>query len=142
MRRPGSLLGIACVAAVIGCSNGSNGPNDTEKSNPLATGLCTQVLLPAVTVEVRDMVTGAPAACGTTGEVRDGDYVAPLTDSGSCATAPDTTVYLQGPWERSGNYTVTIVKPGYRDWVRRDVVVMSDHCHVQTVSLQALLEPS
>ena len=138
MRRLGSLLGITLVAAVLGCSHGSD---DTDEANPLVR-MCTANFVPALTVEIRDMATGAPAACGSSGEVRDGDYVAPLTDGGSCATAPETTVYLEGPWERAGNYTVTIRRQGYQDWVRSDVVVISDECHVQTVALQARLEPS
>ena len=125
------------VAVVLGCSQR---PNDTEEPNPLAKAMCTADLRAAVSIEVRDMATGEPAACGASAEIRDGDYVEPLTGQGSCAIAPET--FLEGAWERVGTYTVTIRKAGYQEWVRSQVVVIADQCHVQTVTLQALLEPS
>lgn len=100
---------------------------------------CTENLLAGVTVEVRDASTAAPAACGVTGEIREGDFVEPLGDSGSCATHPDLA-YLSGAYERPGTYRVSISKPGYKEWVRDGVVVTADACHVRTAFLSANLE--
>ena len=128
------------VAAVLGCSHRST---EAQGANPLTSGLvCTDELRAGITVEVRDAATGAPAACGASGEARDGDYIASLTDEGRCVTAPQTWAYLTGAWERAGIYTVTIRKPGYRDWVRDQVVVIADLCHVHPMTLQANLEPT
>ena len=149
MKVPGSLprialIGIGLAAVVLGCSRSSS---DGGGTNPLTTGMCTADLVPTVIVEVRDRVTGTPAACGATGEVQDGDQVAPLTDLGRCATDPETTVDLYGPFASRGNtvvfnYTVSIRKPGYQDWVRNGVIVTSLGCDVHTVTLQAFLDPS
>lgn len=101
--------------------------------------LCTENLVAGVTVEVRDAMTAAPAACAATGEVREGDYVDPLGDFGSCATYPELA-YLSGAYERAGTYRVSISKPGYKEWVRDGVVVTADACHVRTAFLSANLE--
>ena len=126
------------VITVLGCSHRSG---ENQERSPFASGMvCTDELRAGITVEVRDALTGTPAACGASGEARDGTYIAPLTDEGRCTEAPMTWAYLTGAWERAGVYTVAIRKPGYRDWVQEQVVVTADACHVQPVSLQANLE--
>jgi hypothetical protein len=92
-------------------------------------------------VEVRDSGSGEPAACGATGLAHEGAYIEALTGLDDCVTQSDTWVHLLGAWERAGVYTVTIRKPGYQDWIREQVVVTADECHVRTVKLQADLIP-
>jgi hypothetical protein len=87
-------------------------------------------------VEVRDAVTGAPAALGAVGHVSEGAFRADLESNGAADPAR-----LFGPWERAGNYTVTVQKPGYRSWTQANVRVTADRCHVRTVELRADLQP-
>jgi hypothetical protein len=96
---------------------------------------CTTDVWPAVTVQVRDAATQAPAASGTAAYVRDGTYIDPLRpgDPG------ENALELFGAQERPGTYTVTIDKPGYQQWKQERVRVRDGSCHVQTVTLQANL---
>lgn len=49
---------------------------------------------------------------------------------------------LMSAGERPGTYTVTVSKPGFRDWQRAGIVVTADECHVHPVELSARLQPS
>ncbi|MEO5580406.1 MAG: PEGA domain-containing protein [Gemmatimonadaceae bacterium] len=49
-------------------------------------------------------------------------------------------VLLSLAYERAGTYTVTVTKPGYREWRRTGVQVGRDECHVITVPLTARLQ--
>jgi hypothetical protein len=44
--------------------------------------------------------------------------------------------------ERPGTYRVEIQAAGYETWVRTNVKVVRNDCHVETVLLTAELEPS
>jgi hypothetical protein len=61
------------------------------------------------------------------------------------ATAADTSDGLPDgtyplAYEKPGTYEVTVQQTGYRLWTRTNVQVTRDECHVQTVSLTALLQ--
>jgi len=43
-------------------------------------------------------------------------------------------------YERAGTYTVTLSQPGYLPWRASLVHVTRDECHVNTVTVTALLE--
>ena len=96
--------------------------------------ICTTNFAPAVVVEIRDSTTGAPLAQGARGAVQEGTFIDSLR--------PLSSTTLQAAGERPGIYTVTVVHPGYSQWLRTDVHVQRGECHVQTVTLQALLQPS
>lgn len=98
-------------------------------------GICTTDVQPAIVVQVRDAATQAPAASGATGVVRDGSFTDPMQplDLG------ENALELRGALERPGTYTVTIDKPGYRQWEQQGVRVRDGSCHVRTVTLQASL---
>ena len=89
---------------------------------------------PAVSVDVRDSIAGAPAGRGARIIARDGAFA---------DTAKHTSQY-EGPYalarERAGTYTVTVEQDGYRLWSRGGVRVTRDECHVRTVSLVARLQ--
>lgn len=102
--------------------------------------LCTEILLAGLVVEVRDAITGEPAAYGAVGEIRDGEYVETLLlEGGRSMIDPDTALRLVGALERAGEYAVVVRKEGYRDWSAQ-TVVEADECHVHPVRLQAALE--
>jgi hypothetical protein len=95
---------------------------------------CSADARPAVSVDVRDSITGAPAGRGARIVARDGDFA-------------DTARYpseYEGPYglarERAGTYTVTVEQAGYRPWSRGGVRVTRDECHVRTVLLPARLQ--
>ena len=96
--------------------------------------ICTTNFAPAVVVEIHDSTTGVPLAQGARGAVQEGTFIDSLR--------PRTSTSLQAAGERPGTYTVTVVHPGYVPWLRTDVQVQRGECHVQTVTLQALLQPS
>jgi hypothetical protein len=105
--------------------------------NLLFTGACTADFRWGVVVEVRDSVTGAPAADGARLIVRDGAYAD--TSDQLPFTEPLT---LRAAGERGGIYDVTVEKSDYRDWTRTRVRVREDQCHVIPVRLEARLQPA
>jgi len=127
------LTSMCAAAFLLGCPSSSEGDQDSL--------VCSQDIRPGIDIEVRDSRTGAPAACGATAEIREGDYLETLDAASRCTVIPDTTA-LFGAWERAGTYKVTVHKAGYQEWVKDDVVVVADQCHVQTMTLQANLEPA
>lgn len=114
---------LLLIAALFGACNSTS-------ENPTA---CTLEARAAINVEVRDSLTGQPAAAGATGVAAEGAYADTL-DAFSATS-------LAGAYERAGTYTVTVRKPGYREWRLTGVTVTSDACHVQPVQLQARLVP-
>ena len=120
------LLVLTALAAV-GCS----------LTNPPS---CTQEFAYAVNVSVRDSLSGELIASGAQMIARDGAYV----DSMSVpSNRPDLDSFLlHAAGERSGIYTVTVRKLGYREWTRVNVQVDRDVCHVNAVKLTAVMQRS
>jgi len=114
-----TLLGILLICAA--CT-----------SNDLV--ICTAQFVPGIVVEVQDSVSGASRVQGAQGAVHDGPFLDSLR--------PHSPTSLQAAGERPGTYNVTLSHAGYADWVRTGVQVERGVCHVQTVTLQALLQPS
>ncbi len=121
MRRLLSLGALLLAPVLIGCSE--------DGSGPIA---CTLEYRAGITVEITDSATGLAAAEGATLTIREGEYVESWTDTFGGVT-------LAGAWERAGTYDVTVAKDGYHTWIRTDVVVDADECHVHSVALQAAL---
>lgn len=101
--------------------------------------VCTQEARPALTVYVKDSLTNAGTASGASLVVREGSY----EDS---VAAPDgrpdlDNSPLSAAAERAGTYQVTVTKNGYATWVKSNVRVTKNLCHVNTVTLTALLQP-
>lgn len=117
-----SLLIVAVAVVSAGC-------------NPFSTA-CTEELRHGINVEVRDAVSGAPAAAGARLTIREGDYVETMD-----GPAVPELVLLFGAGERAGSYTVTVQKAGYQEWTRRNVIVRDGGCHVLSVRLEARLQP-
>jgi hypothetical protein len=110
----GLLLFAAC--AVSGCGD--------------LIGVCTAELRPNLIVEVRDAVTGEPAARGATGTAEHtGSRI--YTD---LLSADDLQLYGNWSEEREGRYSVFIRKPGYRH-EDAQVTVDGDRCHVKTARI-------
>lgn len=112
-------LWLVVVCAGTGCALG--GEN------------CTADYRYGLTVVVLDSVTGASATDSAVVTAQDGMYIDTL------ALSFDSLAFV-GAGERSGRYAITVVKPGYRDWVRTGVRVGEDGCHVRGVSVEARLQ--
>ena len=105
---------------VIGC---------TGSTDPM---ICTREFRYGISIEIVDAIDRTPRADSATLTLRDGSYVESTTRSDGLT--------MLGAGERPGTYIATVAHPRYHTWVRTDVVVTSDGCHVQTVSLIAELE--
>jgi hypothetical protein len=102
--------------------------------------VCTQESRAGLLVYVKDSLTRAGVASGASLVVREGSY----KDS---VAAPDSSPFLDNQplsaaAERSGTYQLTVLKPGYATWLQSNVRVTSNVCHVNTVTLTALLQPA
>ena len=89
-----------------------------------ASGVCTMDVRNSVSVIVRDSATGAPAAEGARGTIRDGAYTDSLRVSGTEYMASANT------YEQPGLFEVVIDKPGYLRWTRQ-LRVREGECHVE-----------
>jgi hypothetical protein len=118
-----NALIVATATMSIGCS----------VFDPLT---CTTEARPAITVGVLDSITDAPVGEGATITATDGASVY------SVITNDEYPGPYQLAHEKSGEYTVTVQKSGYARWSREGVRVTRGECHVRTVELTALLQPS
>ena len=98
--------------------------------------ICTLEARPGIVVEVRDAVTGEEVG-GAVVILIDGDFIETMF-----IPEEEGRIFSQfsGAHERAGTYDVIVAKGGYKTWLRRDVTVERDACHVMTVRLDARLE--
>ena len=98
--------------------------------------LCPDSVNPAIVVEVRDAVSGGPAAVNSVGTLRSGAFIETIEPLGELTLISERAGV--------GTYRVEVRKAGYRDWVADDVRVRETGgaCSaIQTVTLRATLEP-
>ena len=70
------LTSMCAAAFLLGCPSSSEGDQDSL--------VCSQDIRPGIDIEVRDSRTGAPAACGATAEISEGDYLETLDAASRC----------------------------------------------------------
>ena len=89
---------------------------------------------PHVALEVRDSVTGAAAAAGSSGRVTAQGYDRPLV-------VVDSLRMVENPGaSQRGTVAVVVAKPGYVEWITNVVVQTTQRCDaVVTRTLQARL---
>ena len=114
------LSTLLALAFLVGCAD----------QGPI---ICTEQFVYGIRVEVVDPGSGTSLADSATMTLRDGDYVESTTLS------PDGLT-MAGAGERAGNYTVIVARPSYHNWVRTEVEVTADGCHVIPVKLRAELQ--
>ena len=92
-----------------------------------------------LSVYVKDSLTGSAIASGASLVVRDGAF----TDSVSHPSGtPELNAFpLLTAGERAGTYQISVSKPGYLQWSRSNVRITANECHVNPVSVTALLQP-
>jgi hypothetical protein len=109
-------------------------------ANPVEDVVCTADFRYGLLVYVQDSVTGAALASGATLVAREADFEDSFTHP---AGRPDLDAYpLVSAGERAGTYQVTVTKPGYAPWMRSNVTVTSNACHVNRTELTARLQPA
>ena len=97
---------------------------------------CTEEVLPAVVVDIRDAFDDVPIAEAARGAVQDGAFLDSLRPFG--AVGNGTLVSRAAADERAGEYTVTIEHDGYLPW-ETTVRVGRNACHVETVKVSVYL---
>ena len=124
---------VGCVYSLVICAIGCSG-------SASSTSPCTHEFRPGVNVFVKDSLTNAGVASGASLVVREGSF----KDSVAFPSGrPDLNDYnLAAAGERAGTYQITVSKPGYATWVQSNVRVTKNVCHVNTVTLTALLQPT
>lgn len=95
--------------------------------------VCTAQFVYAVTVEVRDSLTGGPPGSTPVGTLSDGQYRETMESHGD--------QFLYGGGERPGTYAVEVEAEGYRPWRIEDVEAGHDGCHVENVEVLARMVP-
>ena len=105
---------------------------------------CAAGVYPAVIVRVTDATTGESLTDGANGTVQDGDFVEELHPhervyDGS-AEQPGAVLSLAGAVGRTGDYTVRVTRPGYKQWEQSGIRIRSHRCDFDTARLEARLE--
>jgi hypothetical protein len=101
---------------------------------------CTDENHAGLAVYVENSITRVGIASGASLVAQEGAY----KDSVAAPDArPDIDASpLFAAAERAGTYQVTVTKAGYAPWTQSNVRVTANVCHVNTVTLTALLQPS
>jgi len=104
---------------------------------------CPQGITPGIVIEVRDAITGAPAASGTTARILRGTIVVDSLTRPSGAQGEsglELTSFRTGP----GTYRIVIDRPGYQSFSQDGVIVRSTGgaCNANiTTRVQVSLQP-
>jgi hypothetical protein len=100
---------------------------------------CTAIYQFGLAVKAQDSITGQFITSGARLIVREGTFVDTVQ---APANRPDVdSLGVPAAGERPGVYTLTVQKPGYRDWTKSGVRVTADECHVHLVRVTARLQP-
>lgn len=102
--------------------------------------VCTQEFRPALMVYVKDSLTNTGTASGASLVVREGTFKDSVAFPDARPELNDLNLNAAG--ERAGTYEVAVSKPGYSTWIKSNVRVTKNECHVNTVQLTALLQPA
>jgi hypothetical protein len=93
-----------------------------------------------LTVAVRDSATGRLLAADV--RAQEGFFAEPLLP-GPSVPGTNAPPSYSGVADRPGRYSVIVIAAGFRLWQRDSIVVRSaSGCHVESVSLTALLQPA
>ncbi len=93
---------------------------------------CTGPPVAGIKVLVKDAVTSDVLTDGVTVVATDGDFSETLVQSGN---------YFIGVYDRQSNYTVTVTKTGYQNYVSGPVSVFKPGCHALVTDVAVNLQP-
>lgn len=106
--------------------------------NPEApTLVCEAGRFPAIVANLVDSVSGSPLLAPSEVVATEGAYA----DTVRGPPEPFVPGWASLAPERPGTYRVTATAERYRPWAKDGVRVTGDACHVQTVELEALIQP-
>jgi hypothetical protein len=120
-----SLFAILILAGLSSCSNDGV--------------TCTAENVYGLTITLHEFETGQAITTGkVVGIARDGNY----TDTLQQWHRFDSTqaISLSGAGERAGKYAIRINLEGYEPWMRENVIVTRDECHVHPQKITAFLK--
>jgi len=120
----GSLLIAAAIVLQAGCSS----PSDSGALDPRPD--CTAEARAGIALTTVDSVSGQPIATAGIVSAQDGTYL-------EKAVGLPPRYFMA--YERKGTYAVTVQIDGFQPWRMTNVVVPSDRCHVNTVTVTARL---
>ena len=115
-----SMAFLAVLLGIVAACNNVTGGGDRA---------CTLEARAGINVTVVDDATGAGIG-NPSGTAREGAFVEQLQGFNG---------QLAGAFEREGTYDVWVTAPGYQTWLRENVTVAADECHVIPVRLTARL---
>ena len=96
---------------------------------------CTLLLTPGIRFDIRDSITGNMFTGPGTVFAAEGTFV----DSLNFTSLP-SRIGIPLVHERPGTYNVSVRAEGYDEWSKSNVTVTAGQCHVNTVSLNVLLQ--
>lgn len=124
-RRAAPTLALIPVLALTGCGW-------------LVGTVCLDYSAAGLQVFVVDSITGGSVVTENEVVAIDGEYA---DTAAAFEFAPGTRAEALLAFERPGTYRVTVTAEGYRPWAKDGVRVTEGECHVQTVELEALMQP-
>lgn len=102
--------------------------------------ICTADIRAGLAVYVKNSLTSAGIASGASLVVREGTFKDSVEAPSGRPDLDNSPIFAAA--ERAGTYQVTVTKTGYAAWVQSNVLVTANECHVNTVTLTALLQPT
>ena len=125
MKRKASPALYLTLLAAVGCSGSPS-------------GVCTLEFRYGLSVYVTDSLTGTATASGASLVVRDGPFKDSVSHPSGRPEFDASPLLTAG--ERAGTYQISVSKPGYLPWSRSNVRITANECHVNPVSVTALLQ--
>lgn len=103
---------------------------------------CTGSIEPGIVVRITEFESGLPLAAGAKGVLRDGGFVDSLRPYGFTLDVDSLVmITLSGAYERTGEYQVDVLHPGYIPVSQTGILVDRGACHVNTRIVEVSLRP-
>jgi len=104
---------------------------------------CTGSIEPGIVVRITEIGSGRPLAAGAKGVLRDGGFVDSLRPYGFTLDVDSLVMITRsGANERTGEYQVDVLHPGYAPGSLTGIRVDRGPCHVNTRIVEVSLRPS
>ena len=108
--------------AVLACGDSESTADRSESC------ACVDTTRASIVVDVRDRITGQPAASGSLLTIREGAFVDTVRGEIFKPAPLPPTAFLNWFHQRPGTYDLTIEKPGYEVWTKCGVQLERDQC--------------
>lgn len=99
---------------------------------------CVEQVVFGINISVLDSATREYNGCGASVIIKDSDFYKKI-DNPDVAGCRNDFIFAAAP-ERKGRYDIIVQKDGFKDWYQDDVIVTANQCHVNSVSIDALVE--